>query len=105
MLFRSYLDMHGEFSVDRDGRGPWMRLRLADGQTHTTGLSASEILSGDPRVSALVLVAVLDHGLHQPEARSRDALASVDAALTLFRQAGDAIRRQQRAATLAADAD
>jgi hypothetical protein len=80
----------GEFYVDR--AEPWMRLRLDDGQWRSTGLSRAHILAGDPRVAALVLAAVIDYHLHQPEARRED-IEYVDGLFTLLRQARGAIAR------------
>ena len=85
----------GEFYVHRGG--PWLRLPLVDGEWGATGVSSSQILAGDPRVAVLVLAAVLDHNLHQSDARRED-LAYVDGLMTLFRQASDTIRRDARGA-------
>jgi hypothetical protein len=74
----------GEFYVDQ--RGPWLRLPLVDGEWGATGVSRSQILAGDPRVAVLVLAAVIDHNLHQPDARRED-IEYVDGLMTLFKQA------------------
>jgi len=80
----------GEFYVDR--RGPWLRLPLVEGEWGATGVSRSQILAGDPRVAVLVLAAVIDHNLHQSDARRED-IAYVDGLMTLFRQASGAVGR------------
>ena len=74
----------GEFYVDR--RGPWLRLPLVEGEWGATGVSGSQILAGDPRVAVLILAAVIDHNLHQSDARRED-IEYVDGLMTLFRQA------------------
>lgn len=84
-LFR-YFDAHGEFFVEPGGRGPWMRLRLANGQMSASSLSMSQIGAGDPRVTALVLAAVLDSTLHESPAR-RESIDTVDGLSAAFRQA------------------
>jgi hypothetical protein len=85
----------GEFYVDR--RGPWLRLPLVEGEWGATGVSRSQILAGDPRVAVLVLAAVIDHDLHQSDARRED-IEYVDGLMTLFRQASDTIGREARRA-------
>jgi len=68
-----HFDADGEFFVEDAGGGPWMRIKLADGQAYSTGLSMSQVGRGDSRVAALILVAVLDYTLHAPEGRRDDA--------------------------------
>jgi hypothetical protein len=87
-----YFEASGDFYVDGE-RGPWMTLPLVEGQKHSTGLSRSQILAGDPRVAALVLAAVIDYNLYQSEGRRED-IDSMHGIFTLFRQASDSIRRQ-----------
>jgi hypothetical protein len=58
-----YFEANGEFYVDGAGRGPWISLPLVDGEMHSTGLSRSQILAGDPRLAVLVLAAVIDYNL------------------------------------------
>jgi hypothetical protein len=86
-----YFEASGDFYVDA-GRGPWMTLPLVEGQKHSTGLSRSQILAGDPRVALLVLAAVIDYNLYQSEARRED-IEYVDGMFVLFRQASDKIGR------------
>ena len=81
----------GEFYVDRSG--PWLRLPLIEGEWGATGVSRSQILAGDPRVAVLVLAAVIDHNLHQSDARRED-IEYVDGLMTLFREASDTIGRE-----------
>jgi hypothetical protein len=83
----------GEFYVDR--RGPWFRLPLIEGEWGATGVSRSQILAGDPRVAVLVLAAVIDHNLHQSDARRED-IECMHGLMTLFRQASDTIGREAR---------
>ncbi|HTI44183.1 MAG TPA: hypothetical protein VL693_20290 [Vicinamibacterales bacterium] len=83
-----YFDANGQFFVAIDGRGPWISLPLADGELASTGLSMSHILSGDPRLAALVLAAVIDYNLAQSPARRED-IESVERIFTLFRQVID----------------
>lgn len=83
-----YFDANGQFFVAIDGRGPWISLPLADGELASTGLSTSHILSGDPRLAALVLAAVIDYNLAQSPARRED-IESVERIFTLFRQVID----------------
>ena len=90
-LFR-YFDTHGEFYVDRENRGPWMRLALADGEIYATGLSMSQVGDGDPRVAALILVAVLDYALHAQPARRGD-VETVDGLFATFTRAARALPR------------
>ena len=85
-----YFEAHGEFSVDE--AGPWISLRLDEGEASSTGLSTSQVLSGDPRLAVLVLAAVIDYNLYQSEARRED-MGYVDSVFTLFRQASDAAGR------------
>jgi hypothetical protein len=80
----------GDFYVDR--AGPWMRLQLDEGEWLSTGLSRSHILAGDARLAALILVAVIDYHLHQPEARRED-IEYVDGLFTLLRLASGAVER------------
>jgi hypothetical protein len=87
-----YFEASGHFYVD-GGRGPWITLPLVEGETHSTGLSRSQILAGDPRVAVLVLAAVLDYNLYQSEARRED-IDYVDGMFTLFREASATIGRQ-----------
>lgn len=88
-----YLEANGDFHVDGAGRGPWITLRLADGEPYSTGLSRSQILAGDRRVAVLVLAAVIDYHLYQSEARRED-IAYVSDMFTLFNQASDTGGRQ-----------
>jgi hypothetical protein len=88
-----YFDANGQFFVAVDGRGPWISLPLAGGELASTGLSTSHILSGDPRLAALVLAAVIDYNLSQSPARRED-IEYVERIFALFRQAIDAIGRQ-----------
>jgi len=88
-----YFDANGEFYVDDAGRGPWISLPLVDGTTAATGLSKSHILAGDPRLALLVLAAVVDYNLYQPEARRED-IEYVEEVFTLFMQASETTRRQ-----------
>ena len=81
----------GEFYVDR--AGPWMRLELSEGEWRSTGLSRSHILAGDARLAALILAAVIDYHLHQPEARRED-IEYVDGLFTLLRLASGAVGRE-----------
>ena len=74
----------GEFYVDRGG--PWLRLPLIKGEWGATGVSSSQILAGDPRVAVLVLAAVIDHNLHQSDARRQD-IEYVHGLMTLFGEA------------------
>ena len=85
----------GEFYVDHGG--PWLRLPLIEGEWGATGVSSSQILAGDARVAVLVLAAVIDHHLHQSDARRED-LEYVDGLLTSFRQASDTVIRDARGA-------
>lgn len=80
-----------EFYVDRGG--PWLRLPLTEGEWGASGVSRSQVLAGDPRVAVLVLAAVIDHNLHQSDARRED-IEYVDGLMTLFRQASDNIGRE-----------
>jgi hypothetical protein len=66
-------------------RGPWIVLTLADGKPAGTGLSESQILAGDPRVAALILVAVVDSNLHQRGGR-RDSWPRVSVMMRLLHQ-------------------
>jgi hypothetical protein len=91
-LLRSF-EADGEFYVDRGG--PWIRLPPGEGEWRATGLSRSQILAGDQRLAALMLAAVIDYQLHQPEAR-REGIQYVDGLFTLFRQASGAIGRDAR---------
>jgi hypothetical protein len=88
-LLQSF-EADGEFYVDREG--PWMRLQLDDGEWRSTGLSPSHILAGDARLAALILAAVIDYQLHQPETRRED-IGYVDGLFTLLRLASDAVER------------
>ena len=81
-------DADGEFYVEQGG--PWLRLPLVEGEWGATGVSSSQILAGDPRVAVLVLAAVIDHNLHQSEAR-RENIEFVVELMTLFRRASDTI--------------
>jgi hypothetical protein len=85
----------GEFYVEQ--KGPWLRLPLVEGEWGATGVSSSQILAGDPRVAVLVLAAVIDHNLHQSDARRED-IDYVHGLMTLFGQASDAIGREARRA-------
>jgi hypothetical protein len=87
-----YFEARGLFYVDST-RGPWMTLPLVEGEMHSTGLSTSQILEGDPRVAVLVLAAVIDYNLYQSKARRED-IAYVNRIFTLFRQANATIGRQ-----------
>lgn len=86
--FVNYFDAHGRFFVDADGRGPWISLPLADGDVASTGLSVSQVLTGDPRLATLVLAAVIDYNLSQSPAHRED-IAYVESAVRLLRQATD----------------
>lgn len=88
-----YFERHGEFFMDGSGRGPWMRLPLADGTTGATGVSASQVLAGDPRVAALVLIAAIDHNLHAVESH-REGIERIDALSELLHQAALRLARQ-----------
>jgi hypothetical protein len=83
-----FFDADGDFRVDEDGA--WITLAMPDGTTASTGLSAAQVLAGDPRVAALVLAAVIDHNLSQGEAYRED-IAQVDRIFSLFAQAVRAI--------------
>jgi len=87
-----YLDANGQFFIATEGRGPWILLPLAGGELASTGLSTSHILSGDPRVAALVLAAVLDYNLSQSQGRRED-IRTVEEIFALFWQATDRIGR------------
>jgi len=86
-------EAEGEFYVDR--AGPWMRLQLGEGEWRSTGLSRAHILDGDARLAALVLAAVIDYHLHQPEAHRED-IECVDGLFTLLRLASGAVERERR---------
>ena len=86
-----YFDAKGEFYIDGTGRGPWIRMPVGRGEMDSTGLSASHVLAGDPRLAVLVLAAVLDYNLHESDAR-REGRERLDDLFTRFRQASDAIR-------------
>ena len=86
-----YFEANGGFYIDEATGGPWMRLPLVDGEMAATGLSASQILAGDPRLAVMVLAAVIDYNLHQTEAR-REYIDYVEGLFGLFRQAIAAIR-------------
>jgi hypothetical protein len=88
-----YFEANGDFYVDRAGRGPWMTLPLAEGETRSTGLSRSQISTGDPRVAVLVLAAVIDYHLYQSEGRRED-IEYMNATFNLFRQASATVARQ-----------
>jgi hypothetical protein len=88
-----HLDVEGEFYIDDAGRGPWIRLPRLDGTMSATGLSASQVLTGDPGLAVLVLAAVLDYTLSQSPARRED-VAHVERLFGLFRRAGDAFERR-----------
>jgi hypothetical protein len=87
-----YFEASGDFYVDA-GRGPWITLPLVEGQKHSTGLSRSQILAGDPRVAVLILAAVIDYNLYQSGARRED-IEYMNQMFALFRQANDTIGRQ-----------
>jgi len=91
-LLLRYLEANGEFYVDGAGRGPWISLSLVDGETHSTGLSRSQVLAGDPGLAVLILAAVIDYNLSQSEARRED-IGYMDAMFALFRQASDTAGR------------
>jgi len=91
-----YFDANGQFFVAVDGRGPWITLPLTGGELASTGLSTAHILSGDSRLAALVLAAVIDYNLSQSPARRED-IEYVERIFALFRQATDAIGRQPAA--------
>ncbi len=90
-----YFEAAGVFHVDADG--PWVTVRFA-GEDASTGLSRSQVLSGDPRVAVLVLVAVIDYNLYQSTAR-RDDIASMHAVFALFRRASERLERDADART------
>jgi hypothetical protein len=56
------------------------------GELASTGLSTSHVLSGDSRLAALVLAAVIDYNLPQSPARRED-IEYVERIFALFRQA------------------
>jgi hypothetical protein len=87
-----YFEARGAFYVDA-ARGPWMTLPLVEGETQATGLSRSQILSGDPRVALLVLAAIIDYNLYESEGHRED-IEYVHGMFALFRQASDTISRQ-----------
>jgi len=91
-LFR-YFDTHGEFYVDRENRGPWMRLAFDDGRIYATGLSMSHVGEGDPRVAALIQVAVLDDVLHERPAH-RANVETVDGLFAAFTRAARTLPRK-----------
>ena len=84
-----YFEASGDFHADA-ARGPWITLALVERETHSTGLSRSQILTGDPRVAILVLTAVIDYNLYQPGAR-REAIAHMDDMFALFRHANESL--------------
>jgi hypothetical protein len=86
-----YFDAEGSFFVA--DRGPWITLPLAGGVLASTGLSTTHVLSGDPRVAALVLAAVIDYNLFQSQS-GREDIEYVERIFALFRKATDAIGRQ-----------
>lgn len=90
-----YFDAHGTFYVDETGRGPWLSLPLVDGETATTGLSRTHVLTGDPRLAALILAAVIDYNLHQSEAR-REEIAYVEEMVALLKRASDTIGQERQ---------
>jgi hypothetical protein len=71
-----YFDAEGRFFVA--GRAPGITLPLAGGELASTGLSTSHILSGDPRLAALVLAAVVHYNLSQPGAQGRHRIRGTD---------------------------
>jgi hypothetical protein len=87
-----YFEARGIFHVDGE-RGPWITLPLAEGATHSTGLSVSQILEGDPRVASLGLAAVIDYNRYQSEAR-RENIAYMNQMFALFRRASAPVAPQ-----------
>jgi hypothetical protein len=87
-----YFETSGDFYVDAE-RGPWITLPLVEGEKHSTGLSRSQILAGDPRVALLVLAAIIDYNLYESEGHRED-IEYVHGMFALFRQASDTISRQ-----------
>lgn len=87
-----YFEVNGDFSVDA-ARGPWLTLRLGEGETPSTGLSRSQILAGDPLVALLVLAAIIDYNLYE-SAGHREDIEYVQGMFALFRQASGTISRQ-----------
>jgi len=85
----AFFERQGSITVD-PRQGPWIVLTLADGQAAGTGLSESQILTGDPRVATLILVAVVDHNLHQRGSR-RDSWPRVSVMMRLLHQAAAAL--------------
>ena len=73
-LFKEF-ESRGEFSVDDLGPGPWMTLEMADGERRSTGLSLSQIESGDsdPVLAQMVLGAAIDYYLNAPPQRRAGA--------------------------------
>ena len=94
-----HLEANGTFYVAGSGGGPWLSLPLPGGEVVSTGLSASHVLAGDPRLAVLVLAAVIDDNLSRTLSR-REEIAYADRMLRLFRQAsaGCAEPHRQRAA-------
>lgn len=78
-----YVEAEGRFFVA--GGGPWVSVRLGDAEV-STGLSTSQILSGDTRLSVLILAAVLDYDLSQSPGR-RDDIDDVERLAGVFRRA------------------
>jgi hypothetical protein len=68
-------------------------LPFADGKAHSTGLSRPQVLTGDPRVAALVLAAVVDYQVYQSAGR-RENLEYVTDMFSLLKEASDAIGRE-----------
>ena len=81
----AYFAAHGQFYVDEDRRGPWMRLPLPDVRG-ATGLSEAHMLTGSHRLAFLVLAAVIDYNLYETGDRRQD-LDYMERIFALFRQA------------------
>jgi len=82
----AYFETDADFYVDPIGRGPWLRLRLSNGESQSTGVSESYLLTGSPRLAFLVLAAVIDYNLSQSEER-REPVDYMNRMFGLLRQA------------------
>jgi hypothetical protein len=81
-----YLDVHGDFYIDSNHRGPWLRLRLSGAEWQATGLSESQVLAGSPRLGFLVLATAIDDNLSRSEER-REHIDYVERLVGLLREA------------------
>jgi hypothetical protein len=97
-LLREF-ETRGVFSIDELGPGPWMTLRLSGEEDVSTGLSASQIGAGDPRLAFLVLSAAIDYHLDAP-ARRRASAREIEQLFQLLRDTRDRLD-PVRAASLA----